>query len=106
MQFRQRLLTLVEVAALLQISTAIVKRSIKRGELVARRLGQEYRVAPPDLARFLIRNSALHKVEAAASEAQLLSWLQEAIERLRPRYSPPELEYGRSGGESFARDEQ
>jgi len=73
--------------------------------LVASRLGQEYRIAPPDLARFLVCNSTLHKVEAGASEQQLLVWLGEAVERLRPRYSPPEMEVSRSGGERFVCDE-
>ena len=103
MNYRQRLLTPVEVAALLQISVPLVKRSIKRGELVARRLGTEYRVMLPDLARFLVRNGTLHKIEAGASEAEGLQWLIGAVERLRPRYSPPELERGRAGGEQFDR---
>ena len=65
MNYRQRLLTPVEVAALLQISVPLVKRWIKRGELVARRLGTEYRVMLPDLVPFLVRNGTLHKIEAA-----------------------------------------
>ncbi len=102
--FRLRLLTPVEVGALLQISTVIIKRSIKRGDLVARRLGTEYRVALPDLAHFLTRNRTLHKAEAGVNEDDLLRWLGEAVERLRPRYSPPELQVSRSGGERLDRD--
>jgi excisionase family DNA binding protein len=104
MNYRQRLLTPVEVAALLQVSVPLVKRAIKRGELAAHLLGAEYRVMLPDLARFLARNSTLHKIEAGASEAECLGWLCAAVERLRPRYSPPELEVSRSGGERFDRD--
>ena len=104
MSYRQRLLTPVEIAALLQISVPLVKRSIKRGELVAHRLGTEHRVTLPDLARFLLRNSTLHALEAGASDAEVLAWLCGAVERLRPRYSPPELEVSRSGGERFERD--
>ncbi len=105
MEYRQRLLTLVEAAALLQVSVPIVKRYIKRGELVARRIGNERRISLPDFARFLESSTTLHKCEAGVGEAALLQWLERAVERLRPRYSPPELEYGRSGGEHFTRDE-
>lgn len=105
MQYRQRLLTLAETAALLQTSTTMVKGFVARGELVARRLRQEYRIALPDLARFLERTSTIHKIEVAAGEGALLAWLTAAVERLRPRYSPPEMELSRSGGERFARDE-
>jgi hypothetical protein len=94
----------VEIAALVQVSSAVVGRAIKRGELVARRLGNEYRIALPDLARFLAHNVTLHKSEANAGDAELLAWLERAVERLRPRYSPPEMERGRSGGERFERD--
>jgi excisionase family DNA binding protein len=102
--FRQRLLTPVEVAALVQVSSAVIGRAIKRGDLVARRLGNEYRIALPDLARFLTCHTTLHRVDAGASETELLGWLERAVERLRPRYSPPEMERGRSGGERFERD--
>jgi|GEM_PF-6798782 len=104
MEYRQRLLTLTETAALLQCSVAVVKRFVKAGELPARMLGAEYRVALPDLARFLTLNITLHKAEAGAGEGELLAWLERAVARLRPRYSPPEMETSRSGGERFARD--
>jgi excisionase family DNA binding protein len=103
--YRQRLLTPTEAAALLQVSPAVIKREIRQGDLVARRLGNEYRAALPDLARFLNRCITLHKCEAGASEAELLAWIERAVERLRPRYSPPEMQVSRSGGESFNRDQ-
>jgi len=55
-------------------------------------------------AHFLTRNRTLHKAEAGVNEDDLLRWLGEAVERLRPRYSPPELQVSRSGGERLDRD--
>ena len=103
--YRQRLITLAEAAALLQVSTLIVKREITRGDLAARRFGKEYRIALPDLARFLSRCITLHKCGAGAGEAEVLAWIERAVERMRPRYSPPEMHISRSGGESFNRDQ-
>jgi excisionase family DNA binding protein len=51
----QRLLTIRDVADLLQISTKTVRRLIARGELPAHRLGRQWRIAPAELERFLRR---------------------------------------------------
>ncbi len=51
--FRLRLLTVNEVAGLLQVSTKTVRRWIERQELRTHRLGRQLRVAEEDLAAFL-----------------------------------------------------
>lgn len=47
------MLTVLEVAERLGISDEGVKRLIKRGELVAYKVGGVYRIAEEDLARYL-----------------------------------------------------
>ena len=50
---RLRLLTVNEVAELLQVSSKTVRRWIERQELHTHRLGRQLRVAEEDLAAFL-----------------------------------------------------
>ena len=52
---RLRLLTVNEVAELLQVSSKTVRRWIERQELRTHRLGRQLRVAEEDLATFLGR---------------------------------------------------
>ncbi len=49
----QRLLTIPEVAELLQVSTKTVRRMIASGDLPAHRLGRQWRIGPAELERFL-----------------------------------------------------
>jgi excisionase family DNA binding protein len=51
----QRLLTIPEVAELLQVSTKTVRRMISSGDLPAHRLGRQWRIAPAELKGFLNR---------------------------------------------------
>lgn len=55
---RSALLTPAEVARLAQVSTATVYREIDRGELRARHVGRQLRIAPADFATYLDREDA------------------------------------------------
>ena len=58
-----RLLTVVEVAALMRVSNMTVYRLIKSGELPAVRVGKGYRIRGSELQRFLEERSV--RVEEA-----------------------------------------
>lgn len=45
--------TIRQIAAICQVSEKTVRRWIERGELVAYRLGRQWRIAVPDLENFL-----------------------------------------------------
>ena len=47
------LLTIRQTAATCQVSEKTTRRWIERGELVAHRLGRQWRIAPNDLDMFL-----------------------------------------------------
>jgi excisionase family DNA binding protein len=47
------LLTIPDVADICRVSTKTVRRWIKAGDLVAIRLGNQLRIAPEDLDRFI-----------------------------------------------------
>ena len=49
----ERLLTIPQVAELLQVCPKTIRRWIERGELVAHRLGRQWRIAQNDLETFL-----------------------------------------------------
>ena len=49
----EQLLTVKEVAALLRVSGMTAYRLIKRGDLVALRVGRSYRVRSSDLAEYI-----------------------------------------------------
>jgi excisionase family DNA binding protein len=50
---RDRLLTIVEIARICNVSVKTVRRWVERGELTVHRLGRQDRVAPADLEIFL-----------------------------------------------------
>ena len=47
------LLTIAQTAAICQVSIKTVRRWIERGELVAHRLGRQWRIARKDLEAFI-----------------------------------------------------
>jgi excisionase family DNA binding protein len=53
----KRLMTPSEVAELARVSVSTVKREIARGELRAMHVGQQLRIDPTDLRRYLERGS-------------------------------------------------
>ena len=57
-----RLLTVVEVAALMRVSNMTVYRLIKGGQLAAIRVGKNYRIRESDVNRYL-SDRAVHVVE-------------------------------------------
>lgn len=52
----EQLLTITDVAEVLQVSTKTVRRWIANGDLPAHRLGRQWRIAPAELERFLRSN--------------------------------------------------
>jgi len=52
-QHGDRLLTVMEVAALMRVSNMTVYRLIKGGQLAAIRVGKNYRIRDSDLDRYL-----------------------------------------------------
>ena len=48
-----RMLTVMEVAAVMRVSRMTVYRLIRRGQLTAVRIGRNYRVTQDDLERYL-----------------------------------------------------
>ena len=50
---RERLLTVVEVAAVMRVSNMTVYRLIKSGQLAAIRVGKNYRIREADVDRYL-----------------------------------------------------
>ena len=52
-----RLLTVVEVAALMRVSNMTVYRLIKSGQLAAIRVGKNYRIRESDVNRYLADRS-------------------------------------------------
>lgn len=57
-------MTVAEVAAELRIRSETVRRYIAAGDLVAHRIGRDFRVAPAALEAFLAGNSTAHAVVA------------------------------------------
>ena len=49
----RKLFTIGEVAEVCDVSTKTVRRWIKSGDLIAHRLGAQWRISPQDLAAFL-----------------------------------------------------
>jgi excisionase family DNA binding protein len=56
-QAGDRLLTVVEVAAIMRVSNMTVYRLIKAGELPAIRVGKNYRIRESDVDRYLSERS-------------------------------------------------
>lgn len=52
-QTPERLLTIPEAAEFLRVSTKTIRRWITAGTLAAARLGQQWRIRPQDLNRFV-----------------------------------------------------
>ena len=51
--FRPSLLTISQTATALQVSTKTIHRWIKAGDLIAHRLGHQFRISEPDLQAFI-----------------------------------------------------
>jgi excisionase family DNA binding protein len=52
-QAPERLLTILEAGALLRVSTKTIRRWMAAGDLPAAKLGQQWRIRPQDLNRFV-----------------------------------------------------
>jgi putative molybdopterin biosynthesis protein len=57
------LLTVTEIAQLLRVSDRVVRSLIKDGDLVAVKIGREYRVKRSDVDRYLTKQSTSDEAE-------------------------------------------
>ena len=49
----EKLLTVEEVAELLNVHTITVQRAIQKGDLIAAKIGRVYRISPEDLQAYI-----------------------------------------------------